>query len=189
MSMLSGPPEIREILIPTGELLKDCIDVPRVTGYCRQCPKYATSWACPPFDFDVSELWRSYSSVCLCTAKGFTPPELLSGSYTREELNDISEKLCEPLAARLHLRLSQISRENRGSKIISPDGCHICGKGGCKRLEGLACPHPQHMTPSIEALGIDAQLTLSRYFGEQLMWGKDGSLAPYYIRLGGVLLK
>ena len=36
------------------------VDVPRMLGYCEQCPIYGKAWSCPPFDFDPLKVWASF---------------------------------------------------------------------------------------------------------------------------------
>ena len=188
MSLYSLPSQLYEVLIPVDTLLQHAIDVPRFAECCRQCPKYGKSWACPPFSFDVEALWKSYRQVFLCAAKCEIPQEMREIVYRTEELNRVCERICEPLADQVCQRLAQYGENREGSKIINPDGCHLCDDIGCSRTQGLPCRYPQQMTLSIEGLGIDAQWTLKHCFGMELQWGSGGQLAPYYIRMGGVLL-
>ena len=52
-----------EAEIGTAEYLKDYVDVDYFLSCCKVCRNYGHVWACPPYDFDPRDLWRTYDRL------------------------------------------------------------------------------------------------------------------------------
>ena len=52
-----------EAEIGTAEYLKDYVDVDYFLSCCKVCQNYGHVWACPPYDFDPRDLWRTYDRL------------------------------------------------------------------------------------------------------------------------------
>ena len=60
--------------ISVSEYLNHYRDAERFGTYCKACPNYAKSWACPPFDFDVEQRLSQYHNLLLIVCK-ITPSD------------------------------------------------------------------------------------------------------------------
>lgn len=66
--------------LPVADFIARFRDAERIAGYCRACPNYGRSWACPPFDFDLEEYLSGYATALIVArrsprpARGFPSP-------------------------------------------------------------------------------------------------------------------
>ena len=74
-----------------------------------------------------------------------------------------------------------------GSVSLSAGCCSLCRPEGCGRASGLACRYPQKMRYSIESLGGNVGLTVSKLMGIELEWVTEGRLPSYFVLVGGLL--
>lgn len=110
-----------------------------------ECPRYGTSWACPPAVGTVAECREK----CLSYEEGFL-------FTTFSEVPDIAD-LEQTLAYRAgHEEITRQVRDifkEHGFEVmaLSTESCAVCGK--CAYPEG-ACRHPDRMFPCVESYGI-----------------------------------
>ena len=171
-----------ERTVPLKEFRETLVDVPRFSGYCRDCPHCGRYWSCPPFSFDPMTLWMRYEAIHLYVRKlVFTKGRLFPGerrAFEATELPKIKEAMARTLLA--------MEAEVPGSLALFPGRCEWCPV--CARTEGKPCRTPDRMRYSIEALGGDCGGALERYFGESLQWAQGNRLPEQIILLGGLLL-
>ena len=55
--------------IPVAEYMEHYRDAEKFIGFCKQCTRYNTYWACPPFSFNVDEYLSQYSTAFLIGTK------------------------------------------------------------------------------------------------------------------------
>ena len=55
--------------LPVADFIARFRDAERIAGYCRACPNYGRSWACPPFDFDLEEYLSGYATALIVATK------------------------------------------------------------------------------------------------------------------------
>lgn len=118
----------------------------RVREICRrECPRYGTSWSCPPAVGTVEE--------CRERCSDFTDVFVFS---TIAEVSDITN-MEETLATRMEhekitLEVSKIFRKHFGEILtLSTESCEICRK--CSYPQA-PCRHPDKMFPCVESYGI-----------------------------------
>ena len=75
------------------------------------------------------------------------------------------------------------------SKALSAGTCLLCGEGNCTRALSEPCRYPDKMRYSIESLGGNVGLTVSKLMGIQLEWIEEGKLPSYFVLVGGLLKK
>lgn len=177
----------REVAL--SDFIQACVDVPRVSGYCVSCGNYGTKWSCPPFETPPIAVWAAYDSLLLYGVKISTPASDLNQTYDQGTLQQKYEDLLSLPRESLHKKLLQMEQNLSGSLSLYAGSCVLCGEVACTRKTGRLCRHPDEMRYSIEALGGDVSLCLERYFGEKLLWAKEGKLPPTFILLGGLLKK
>ena len=139
---LSELPLFHFAFLKTDELLF----TERVRHVCREeCPRYNTTWACPPAVGTVEE----------CKAACLSYPDMLMIS-TVTEVSDIAN-IEETLATRgEHEAITrQVAKlmEEQGSelRVLSTESCAICET--CTYPDA-PCRHPDKMFPCVESQGI-----------------------------------
>ena len=168
--------------VPLCEFREGLVDVPRFSGYCRDCPNYGRYWSCPPYDFDPAAVWERYEGLLLYVRKVvFAKDRLFPGerrAFEAQELPKIKGDMARALLA--------LEAERPGSLALFPGRCDWCPV--CARTEGQPCRTPERMRWSIESLGGDCGGALERYFGESLHWASGNRLPEQLLFLGGLLL-
>ena len=172
--------------IPTEVFIRDFVDIPRFRECCSKCPGYGKRWACPPYDFDSMEIWRSCSSVLLYAKKLCIPAEERGRIYSPDELKRAYNSLLAPVRAELMEELYALEREHPGSRALSAGGCEVCRE--CTRGAGKPCARPDLMRYSVESLGGDVLKCIGTFLGESVEWAGDGRLPGKYILLGALLI-
>lgn len=164
--------------LPAADYIARFRDAERVGGYCRACPNYGRSWACPPFGFDVEAYVSGYRTVLIVAAK-VTPadPNLPLAEAGR---------LLRPVRVRHEERLRALERRCDGRAFAYAGTCLYCPEGQCARIEGLPCRHPERVRPSLEACGFDVARTTAELLDLPLQWGRDGRM-PAYLTLVSAL--
>ncbi len=153
-------------------------DGPRFLELCRQCRNFGNRWGCPPFDFDVEQVLRQYSYAHLMATK-ITPheqglPWTMAREYLRAEHVRIERELLE-------------LEERIGGRAFGFNGeCLHCPGHGCRRPSGEPCLHPEQVRSSLEAFGFDIGSTLTKLFGIELLWGKEGQMPDYLVLVCGL---
>lgn len=134
----------------------------RIRMVCeRECPRYGTSWACPP----------AVGTVEACKARCLSYPEgLLITSLS--EVEDITN-LEQTLAARSeHEELThQVFALLRAQGVevmgLSTESCAICAE--CT-YPNAPCRNPERMYPCVESQGIIVSALAERY-GTTYLYG------------------
>lgn len=176
-----------ETEVSVEEYLEKCVDVETFLEYCRECNNYGRVWSCPPFSFDVMEYWNKYHTFRIYGMKIWLPSSMTENVYTEEEKQQIFEKLLFPEKEKLNQRLLEMEAGIAGSISLSGGSCQTC-RGGCGRPAGKECRFPEAMRYSIEALGGNVGLTVTKYLRQELQWIEEGKLPDYFMLIGGLLL-
>ena len=119
----------------------------RVRWICQhECPKYGTTWACPP----------GVGSVAECQARCMVYHNCLLISSIAEvaDIADIDETLAT--------RPAHEALKEQGEKpyILSTQACAICDR--CAILDNQPCRFPEKMHPCVESHGINVVPILER---------------------------
>ena len=169
------------------DFIEHCVDVDRFLKCCEECPNFGKTWSCPPYDFNPLDYWNRFQTFYLYAVKTITPPQLLEQSYELNDLMRLGGEITLSAQNDMQAHLEAEQKKFPRSKVIGGGRCMLCREAGCARLKNEPCRSPDRMSYSIESLGGNVQETLNRYLKEDICWGKDGHLAPYYIRIGGLL--
>ncbi|MCC8045557.1 MAG: DUF2284 domain-containing protein [Clostridiales bacterium] len=183
------------------EYLETCVDVATFVEYCRACPNYNKTWSCPEFDFDPVSYWKKYDMLHLIGEKIYLPESLTGGSYSAQEASRLTAKIMGIYKNALAEELLLMEKNKPGSISLSGGYCTECSReqgsktadeqmidsGFCTRGRGLPCRHPERMRYSIEALGGNVGLTVTKYLHQQLLWMEEGKLPEYYMLVLGLL--
>ena len=173
--------QIQEMTAETGvaEFVERFVWVERFLPACRQCHNYEKRWTCPSFAFDPMDIWGAYRTLRLYA-------RVLRGEGGGQPLEEAIAALKRE--KEIYRRtLYQWEQETPGSQMLSAGTCELCDM--CQRERGEACPFPERMRYSIEALGGDVEGCVRHYFHMHVLWGKDGLAPEYLVLVGGLLMK
>ncbi len=154
-------------------------DAERIAGYCRACPNYGRSWACPPYDFDPEEVMRPYRFIHIVASRIYPAAADLPFSE--------SGRLIIPERRRLMSRLLHLEKLHAGRSFSYMGSCLNCPAGTCTRLSGQPCRHPELVRPSLEAFGFDIGKSVEELFGFGLKWSNNGLIPEYLTLVGGFI--
>lgn len=173
--------------ISVSEYVENYTDISGFLEACKKCGNYGRIWACPPYDFDVEQYWKKYEVLQLLAVKIVFDPSYTKKTYTPDEL----QRLIDPILHREKQKISDIlfqrEQEYSGSVSLSAGSCSRC-PNGCLRTEGKLCRYPDAMRYSIESLGGNVGLTISKLMGQHLEWMEEGRLPHHFVLVGGLLL-
>ena len=176
-----------ENLIPMEEYLRDCVDVPRFLSYCSKCSNFGKTWSCPEFSFDPMDFWKKFQSLRVIGLKIILPDELREKTFDPEGSSLFIQSFLDRYKKQFDEYILEEEKKT-GGLGLNGGSCLRCRPLPCSRQEGKPCRQPDKMRYSIEALGGDASLTVTKYLHQKLEWMKDGKLPPYFILVGGILV-
>ncbi len=190
MSLLGEKPDIEiiESEVAMDEYLETCVDVPQFLEYCKQCTNYNHIWSCPPFSFDPVEYMKGYGRILFVGYKIIIPEEKRQKTYTKKEQEVLMKELLSGPKKALDADMLERERNHPGSKALSGGSCLSCDPGKCAKLEGKPCRYPEKMRYSVEALGGNVGLTVTKYLHQNLEWIEEGHLPGHFLLLGGLML-
>ncbi|WP_316669346.1 DUF2284 domain-containing protein [uncultured Propionibacterium sp.] len=169
--------------IGTAEFVERFVDVPRFLSYCRDCPAYGRTWACPEFDFDPLAVWRSRRWFHVITRTIAFTGERPGEGLGPDELRSRVMALFTAEKRRLRHRVVVLRASHPGSIPLLAGACELCER--CSRLDGRSCVHPGQLIHSIESIGGDVVGLVRELFGIEMGWS-DGSHLPdaYHLTVG-----
>ena len=137
----------------------------RIRWICQnECPRYGTSWACPP----------GVGSVEACKAKCLSYAHcLVVGTITEcENIGDMEATLAtRPAHESVTNQVRELLRQQGVEPyILSTDSCALCEHCTCP--EGKPCRRPDVMHPCIESHGINIIPTLEEN-GLEFQYGEN----------------
>lgn len=162
------------------EYVRDYVNVEEFLGYCKECKNYSKVWSCPPYDFEPEEYWKKFSVLHVIARKIEFEP-----GTDEKGIMDIMKEVKADMSRELY----EAERQYEGSVSLSAGSCSLCRETGCSRLEGKPCRYPEIMRYSIESIGGNVGLTVSKLLGIELEWIEEGKLPDYYVLVGGLLKK
>lgn len=176
-----------EASIPISEYVPRFVDVPTFLKCCQECPNYEKLWSCPTYDFDVIKYWNQYTNLDVLGTEIIFDEEMTAKTYTKEEIDDILQKSLykekKALSDELFIREKKIP----GSISLAAGSCALCGPDNCARPSGEKCRYPDKMRYSIESLGGNVGLTISKLFHMEIEWMEEGKLPHHFILISGLL--
>lgn len=173
--------------VPVREYMEACVDVPTFLECCKQCGNYEKVWSCPSYDFNPEDYWRKYDNLHLIGVKICFPSEMTEKIYEKEELNTLVQETLWKEKEKLAVELAEMEKENPGSVSLSAGSCMNCRPGTCTRLTGEPCRFPDKMRYSIESIGGNVGLTVTKYLKQELLWMEEGRLPEHFILVCGLL--
>lgn len=173
-------------VVPVEDYIEGYVDVDTFLECCRVCPNYDKVWSCPSYDFDVLSYWRKYKTLELTAVKIIFDEEHAGKAFTKEEQDKILAQSLRVEKEKLSEMLWEKEKEFPGSISLSAGSCNLC-HGNCTRPDENACRFPEKMRYSIESIGGNVGLTLSKLMGIELEWMEEGKLPHYFVLVCGLL--
>ncbi|WP_296798896.1 DUF2284 domain-containing protein [uncultured Methanobrevibacter sp.] len=168
--------------VDVAEFVERYVDVEKFQGLCTDCEDYGKNWSCPPFDFDVMDVWDSFDKLKLIAFKMDFDDDELSNEYSDKELDFILKRL-ERMKVKLMNDIYVLEDENSYALFLGK--CNLCMK--CTREFGMPCKMPFKMRYSIESLGGNVDQCIEDIFGFEIHYAQNNRLPEYLIFVGGVL--
>ena len=168
--------------VDVAEFVERYVDVEKFQGLCKDCEDYGKNWSCPPFDFDVMDVWNSFDKLKLIAFKMDFDDDELSNEYSDKELDFILKRL-ERMKVKLMNDIYVLEDENSYALFLGK--CNLCMK--CTREFGMPCKMPFKMRYSIESLGGNVDQCIENIFGFEIHYAQNNRLPEYLIFVGGVL--
>lgn len=177
-----------EATIPVDEYLEKYVDVDTFLKCCKACPHYNGKWSCPSYDFDVIEYWKKYNSLELTAVKIIFDEDYAGKEFPEDEILRITESSVKKIKQELSKELLLREQEIPGSVSLSAGSCILC-QGECARKENKPCRYPDKMRYSLESLGGNVGMTISKLMGVELEWMEEGKLPHHFVLVCGLLRK
>ncbi len=168
--------------VDVAEFVERYVDVEKFQGLCTDCEDYGKNWSCPPFDFDVMDVWDSFDKLKLIAFKMDFDDDELSNEYSDKELDFILKRL-ERMKVKLMNDIYVLEDENSYALFLGK--CNLCMK--CTREFGMPCKMPFIMRFFIESLGGNVDQCIEDIFGFEIHYAQNNRLPEYLIFVGGVL--
>ncbi len=165
-------------LIPTCQC-DTYVDRIRFSSLCETgCPNYSKKWACPPFSPSFEQYAGKWKYLYVLHFRA----DLSQFSYIKN--NYLKIKAANSI---LKSRADKFLRTMAGKygNYISTGSCRLCKP--CKCKIGQPCAHPELMSYSFEALGVDVDALVKACFNHPLLWYKRGNLPEYTSVVCGIL--
>lgn len=178
-----------EAVVSVPEYVEACVDVEQFLPYCRQCANYNQTWACPEFNFDPYEYWNRYKTFRIIGVKITIPEEIAGKVWSAEERRKMIQEMLWEEKRKLSLELYELEKQHPGSVSLGAGTCQLCPEGHCAKKEGKPCRYADKLRYSIESLGGNVGLTVTKYLKQQLEWIEEGRMPHHFILVCGLLMK
>lgn len=159
-------------------------DVDKFIGFCKQCRKYNTSWACPPYSFNLSSYMSAYNTVYIIGTKIVPDNEIRLQCIDEEMSKKAGFKIIVETRSLLDKHLLALESKYPGSKAFYAGFCTLCTQE-CTRIFGEPCRYPTKIRHSLESFGFDIGKTASQLLHIDLKWSNDGRLPEYFTLVSG----
>lgn len=181
--------EVYEAEVPVEEFMEACVDVPVFLECCKACPNYGNLWSCPPYEFQPEEYWRQYKTLYIRGRKILFPEEMTRKTYAKEEQQKIMEQVLGREKDLMGEELFLMEQEYPNSVSLSAGSCSRCRRESCTRREAKPCRYPEKLRYSIESLGGNVGLTVTKYLKQELLWMEEDRLPGHFMLVAGLLKK
>lgn len=161
--------------ISMQELMGRYYEPQKFGAACEACPNYRQKWSCPPYDYEVEALLKSYSHCLLMGKKVRITPE--EQALRGKEAEALMWQKIDDARAEEDGKALKLEQTGENCLALAAGGCRICKT--CARAENLPCRDPQRCRPSLESFGFDVGALAEKELGVPLVWQAEG-LPEYY---------
>lgn len=146
---------------------------------CRYgCPNFSYKWSCPPYAPRYEDFVSKWKNLYII----FMHVDMAQFVYIQNDYLKI-KAANSMLKSRADQFIREMAKLHGG--CISTGSCRRCKP--CKCKTNMPCAHPELMTYSYEALGIDVGQMIEGYFQKPLLWYKKHCLPRYTSVVCGIL--
>lgn len=177
-----------ETTVNVPEYVEACVDVQEFLPYCRECPNYNQVWSCPEYDFNPYDYWAEYQTFRIIGVKIIVPDEIAGQVWSPQECRKMIDEMLWAEKRKLSLELYEMEKQYPGSVSLSAGSCQLCSADKCAKSEGKPCRNPEKLRYSIESLGGNVGLTVTKYLKQKLEWIEEGRMPKHFILVCGLLV-
>ncbi len=146
---------------------------------CKQgCPNFSHKWSCPPYAPQYGDFALKWKNLYII----FMYADMVQFAYIQNDYLKI-KAANSMLKSRADRFIQEMAKLHGG--CISTGSCRRCKPCKCKL--DMPCAHPELMTYSYEALGINVGQMIEDYFHKPLLWYKKHCLPQYTSVVCGIL--
>jgi predicted metal-binding protein len=161
------------------DVLSDIVDKGKFNALCASgCSNYKQKWSCPPFAPIYQRFVDGWKHLYML----YVRIEISQFGYIRNNYLKIKAANAV-LKTRVDKYLRNMAMQY--GKYISTGSCRICKP--CKCKQERLCAHPDIMSYSFEALGVNVGVLVEQYFQSKLLWYKPNYLPRYTSVVCGLL--
>ena len=170
-----------EVIVDTilPEHANSFVNVEKFEELCRiGCPNFNRKWSCPPFAPPYPEFINGWKYLYVFWFRVETDQfSYINNDYLKiKAANSI-------LKSRADKFLRSMSKLH--GQYISTGSCRLCKP--CRRKIDLPCAHPETMSYSFEAMGVNVEQLVHSCFNCELLWYRRGHLPRYTSVIAGLL--
>ena len=151
---------------------------------CSKCSSYNYKWTCPPFDFDVDDVWTKYDNIKLILLKFTFTDEFKEKKLSYDDFRENSRDLFQNEKRNILKKMLE-EEERLDGLYLSCGPCSMCAV--CSRVDGEPCRNPSLRRYSMEALGTNVISTSRGVFNITPQWITPESSPDYHIFLNAIL--
>lgn len=168
-----------EIAETSPSQIECCLDKERFDKLCKLgCPNYNQKWSCPPFAPEFSGFAAGKEKLFIFYLRiGMAQYAYIQNRYLRIKA---ANTMLKSRADRFLRTLAPMY-----GSYLSTGSCRLCKPCKCKL--GQQCAHPDLMTYSFEALGVDVGRLVESYFEQPLLWYRPHFVPEYTSVVCGLL--
>ncbi len=160
-------------------------DAEKFITYCKECGRYNTCWACPPFSFDKEEYISSHKIAYIIGTKIVINADVIKENTGWKLCTKVSYSMIEEVRLELDNKLLELETTFPGSKAFFAGTCHICPAEKCTRIKRKPCIAPDKIRPSLESFGFDISKTSAELLNIEMKWSLNGVLPEYFTLVSG----
>lgn len=155
------------------------VDTHKFAELCANgCPNYCKKWSCPPYSPSYVEWAKRWKHLVVFLFQ----IELSQFSYIKNDYLKVKAAniILKSRADRFIRHMAKLH-----GAYISTGSCRLCKSCHCKI--GEPCQHPDLMSFSYEAMGVDVGALTMHCFNKELLWYKPRHLPQYTSVVLGLL--
>jgi len=168
-----------EFCLASSTEISTYVDKEKFDKLCLNgCPNFKKKWSCPPYApifMNFIANWNKLFTIYIHTNMSqffYIKNDYLKIKAANSILKSRADKFLRQMAVKY-------------GSYISTGSCRLCKP--CKCKIGQACAHPELMTYSFEAMGVDVGELVAGQFQKPLLWYKPHYLPEYTSVVCGLL--
>lgn len=173
-------------VISTEKYLEEYVDVDYFITCCKECPNFGNKWACPPYPFDVKEVyWKKYKYLHLFSFKMYVDSSICNSDMSDDEIDKLIMGIRHQNFGLVSQWILDLESKNPGSMALDGGHCSKCKR--CTKPKGKPCRHEKDIRPAIDAIGGNLVKTAEDIFKTKILWIANGKVPEYFLFIVGLL--